>query len=213
VDYSAAPRVQQTITISPASQHITFTAPAPGTVGGSATLPAKGGASKKPVVFSVDPATKAGTCTVTGTNGATVQYLRAGSCVIDANQAGTSSNSGPGTYSAAPQVKRTITVGKAASLTSLTLSAAQVAYGNEQAEKFSVTVTFTGSAPAPTGSVTIKEAGLKLCTIKLSSGSGSCRLTATKLPAGTYHVVAAYGGSNNFLSSTSTAQTLTITST
>ena len=212
-NYSAAPQVQRAITISPASQHITFTAPAHGTVGDSASLSAKGGASKNPVVFSVDATTKAGTCAVTGTNGATLQYLRAGSCVIDANQAGTSSNSGPGTYNAAPVVKRTITVGKAASVASLTLSAAQVTYGSEQAEKFSAIVTFTGSAPAPTGSVTIKEAGLKLCTIKLSSGSGSCRLTATKLPAGTYHVLAAYGGSNNFLSSMSPTQTLTITST
>ena len=37
-------------------------------------------------------------------SGATVSYTAAGQCVIDANQAGTS------TYAAAPQVQQTITV-------------------------------------------------------------------------------------------------------
>src|SRR5262249_27852000 len=159
-DYSAAPQVQRTIMISPASQHITFITPAPGTVGGSATLSAKGGASGEPVVFTVDPATKAGTCAVTGTSGATVNYTGAGSCIIDADQAGnTSQSDGPGTYNAAPQVKRTVKVSKAATQTALTLSAAKVTYGQEQAEPFSVTVTFTDAAPAPPGALTLDEHG------------------------------------------------------
>jgi len=44
---------------------------------------------------------------VSGTNGTTVSYLAAGSCVIDANQAGDAS------YSAAPQVTQTIAVDQA----------------------------------------------------------------------------------------------------
>jgi hypothetical protein len=43
-------------------------------------------------------------CTVSGTNGATVSYTGAGSCVIDANQAGNAN------YTAAPTVTATITV-------------------------------------------------------------------------------------------------------
>jgi len=46
----------------------------------------------------------AGVCSVSGANGTTVSYLAAGSCVIDANQAGNAN------YQAAPQVPRTITV-------------------------------------------------------------------------------------------------------
>jgi eukaryotic-like serine/threonine-protein kinase len=83
------------------TQSISFTAPAPATTGGSATLSATGGRSGLPVVFSVDPASGPGVCTVSGR---TVTYTAAGSCVIDANQAGNA------TYAAAPQVQQTITV-------------------------------------------------------------------------------------------------------
>ena len=86
------------------SQTITFPSPGPGTVGQTATLTATGGASGNPVVFSVDPSSGAGVCSLSGTNGSSVTYLAAGTCVIDANQAG-----GNG-YAAAPQVQQTITV-------------------------------------------------------------------------------------------------------
>jgi len=86
------------------SQTITFPSPGPGTVGQTATLTATGGASGNPVMFSVDPSSGAGVCSVSGTNGSTVTYLAAGTCVIDANQAG-----GNG-YAAAAQVQQTVTV-------------------------------------------------------------------------------------------------------
>jgi hypothetical protein len=82
-------------------QTITFTAPSGGTVGGSATLGATGGGSGNPVAFSVDPTSGAGVCSLTGT---TVRYLLAGTCVLDANQAGTA------VYFAAPQVTQSIAV-------------------------------------------------------------------------------------------------------
>jgi hypothetical protein len=103
--YAAAPQVKQTITVTSGhklSQSISFTAPASGTAGRSATLSATGGGSGNPVVFSADPGS-AKVCNVSGT---TVTYTAAGSCVIDANQAGTA------TYAAAPQVQQTITVNK-----------------------------------------------------------------------------------------------------
>ena len=102
--YTAAPQVTATITVGQASQSISFIAPATGTVGGLATLTATGGGSGNPVVFSVDPSSGSGVCTVSGTDGATVSYTAAGSCLIDANQAGNAS------YTAAPQVTATITV-------------------------------------------------------------------------------------------------------
>jgi hypothetical protein len=97
--YAAAPQVQQTITVNPVPQSISFTAPAPGTVRGSAQLSATGGGSGNPVVFSAGSAV----CTVSGT---TVTYTAAGRCVIDANQAGDAR------YADAPQVQRTVTVSK-----------------------------------------------------------------------------------------------------
>ena len=91
-------------TTAPAAQTITFPSPGPGVVGQSATLAATGGASGNPVVFSVDASSGAGVCSVSGSNGSTVNYLAAGTCVIDANQAG-----GNG-YAAAPEVQQSITV-------------------------------------------------------------------------------------------------------
>ena len=46
--------------------------------------------------------------------------------------------------------------------------------------------------------------------IKLSSGKGSCTLSAKRLKAGTYHLVATYGGSKSYQGSISAKETLTI---
>ena len=97
--YADAPQVQRMITVSGIPQSISLTAPARGTVRGSGHVSATGGGSGNPVVLSVSP----GVCTVSGT---TVTYRAVGSCVIDANQAGN------GKYADAPQVQRTIAVGK-----------------------------------------------------------------------------------------------------
>ncbi|HEV2258821.1 MAG TPA: hypothetical protein VGS06_37365, partial [Streptosporangiaceae bacterium] len=113
--YSAAQQVRQTITITPncsqtcdgvssggpqQSQSISFTAPGSGYVGDSVTLSATA-SSGLPVVFSVDPASGPGVCSVSG---GTVTYAAPGSCVIDADQAGDAA------YAAAQQVQQTISV-------------------------------------------------------------------------------------------------------
>ena len=85
-------------------QSIDFTPPALGIAGQSATLSATGGASGNPVVFSVDPSSGAGVCSVSGVDGASLSYNQAGTCVVDANQAGNAS------YAAAPTVTGAITV-------------------------------------------------------------------------------------------------------
>ena len=100
--YLAAPQDQQTVTVaSLITQTITFAGPGPGVAGQNATLTAAGGSSGNPVGFSVDASSGAGVCSVSGT---TVNYLAAGTCVIDANQAG------GGKYQDAPQVSQTVTV-------------------------------------------------------------------------------------------------------
>ena len=86
-----------TVTVGQAAQAISFTAPATGVIGKTATLTATGGSSGNPVTFTVDPASGTGVCSLSGN---TVSYTAAGSCVIDANQAGTAN------YSPAPQVAR-----------------------------------------------------------------------------------------------------------
>jgi hypothetical protein len=102
--YQPAPQAQQIITVNAIAQSISFTAPAAGSVDGSALLSATGGGSGNPVVFSVDSSSGTGVCSVSGPNGTTVSYTAAGRCVIDANQAGNAR------YQPAPQAQQTITV-------------------------------------------------------------------------------------------------------
>ena len=103
-NYDATSSPQTTVTLALASQAISFSAPASGTVGTGATLSATGGASGNPVVFSIDATSGTGVCVVSGTDGTTVSYTTVGSCVIDANQAGSAS------YLSAPMVTRAIVV-------------------------------------------------------------------------------------------------------
>jgi hypothetical protein len=103
----------------------------------------------------------------------------------------------------------TVTV-KSASKTVLTLSATKVPYGDEQVEKLSVTVSPEFAGPTPTGKVTIGESKTTLCVITLSSGKGSCSLSAKEIKtAGTHHLVATYGGSLKVAGSF-TMETLTV---
>jgi hypothetical protein len=101
--YSAAPQVQRTVVVSPASQTINFTQPtSPVTYssGLQIALSATGGASGNPVVFTVDASS-----TATGSiSGSTLTVTSTGNLVIDANQAGNA------TYSAASQVQKTVVV-------------------------------------------------------------------------------------------------------
>jgi len=104
VDTDVAANAVDSDTVIAILQAITFTPPTLGVAGQSATLSATGGGSGNPVVFSVDPASGSGVCSVTGTDGTTLDYAQAGTCVIDANQAGNAS------YAAAPTLMASITV-------------------------------------------------------------------------------------------------------
>ena len=100
----------QTVTLSGTGlsnpQAINFTQPAtPVTYAPGLIIPltATGGASGNAVVFSIDASS-----TASGSiSGSTLNVTSVGSFVIDANQAGNS------TYSAAPQVQRTVVVNQA----------------------------------------------------------------------------------------------------
>jgi hypothetical protein len=186
------------LTVGKASQSITFTSTAPSnaTVGATYTVTATGGASGNAVTFRTTSA-----CTVSG---AKVSFIGVGKCVIDANQAGDAD------YLTAAQATQSFRVAKATSKTTLELSATKVPYGHEQVEHLSVTVSPQHSGSAPIGQVTISESGTRLCTITLASGKGTCTLSSKELKAGTYRLVATYGGSTNFKGSTSAKETFTV---
>jgi len=102
-DFAAAPQAQQTINIATAAQTISFTAPSRGTVHGSAVL-TPSASSGLAVALSLDRSTTNDACTL---DGDTVIYQHAGSCVLDANQAGNAA------FAAAPQVQRTTNIANA----------------------------------------------------------------------------------------------------
>ena len=182
-----------TITVGAGSQSISFTAPATGTVGGSATLTATGGGSGNPVIFSVDASSGAGVCTVSGTNGATVTYAGAGSCVIDANQAGNAN------YLAAPQVQQTITVGKASQSISFTAPAT----GTVGA---SATLTATGGGSGnPVVFSVDASSGAGVCTVSGTNGS-----TVSYTAAGSCVIDASQAGNANYLAAPQLTQTITV---
>jgi hypothetical protein len=83
------------------SQSISFTSqPASTAVGATYVVTAKGGGSGKPVIFTIDKQDLSA-CSIAGS---TVTFNQPGSCVIDANQAGT------GKYAPALQAQQMITV-------------------------------------------------------------------------------------------------------
>jgi hypothetical protein len=106
---------------------------------------------------------------------------------------------------------RTLSVAKASSKTTLSLSAVKVTYGSERSEKISVKVAprYTGT---PGGTVTVKANGATLAVIRLKSGIGSYTLSPKRLAAGAYSLAATYSGSAEFGHSASGKRSLTVAS-
>ncbi len=135
-NYSAAAQVQRTVVVNNLlAQAINFTQPTtPVTYASGLSIPlvATGGASGNAVVFSID-----GTSTGAGSiSGSTLTVTGVGSFVIDANQAGNS------TYSAAPQVQRTVAVTQAAQVISFTQPTTPITYSSG----LQITLSATGGA-------------------------------------------------------------------
>jgi hypothetical protein len=152
------------------AQSITFAVPASAATGGSAALSATGGGSGNPVVFTVDPVSGPGACTVSGS---TVTYAAIGTCVIDANQAGN------GHYAGAPQVQRTITVNGLAQ--SISLSAPAVGYVRDSGH-VSATGGGSGNPVVLTGGGACTLSG----TTVTYTAPGSCVIVANQAGNGRY---------------------------
>lgn len=93
------------ISVAKGAQSIQFSSTPPlfGKPGGTYPVSATGGGSGNPVTFTVDAASTAGACTISGS---VVSFTGAGTCVVDANQAGDAD------YLAAVQVQQAVTVTK-----------------------------------------------------------------------------------------------------
>ena len=189
--YVAAETATQGFAIAGIAQAITFTSSAPthAVVGGSYGVTATGGTSGEPVSFSVD-ASSDGACSISG---ATVSFLKLGSCVIDANQVGNAQ------YLAAPAVTQSFAVAKSATVVaatkvSVSLSPVSVTYGRESATVFATTLTAPVGVAVPKGEKVTVQVGSAKCTVVLSAGKGTCRIANSALRVGSYSVSAVYGG-------------------
>lgn len=172
--YAAAPQAEAYISVTAASQTITFTSPGTPTnsvpYGAAAvTLAATGGASGNAVTFTIDSSSTgyvSSTQAAAGTlSGNKLTFAGLGTVVIDANQAASTN----GDYAAATQVQVSFTVGVA----SQTITAAPSMASATWSPTLSVTITASASSGLPV-------------TLTQTSGSAIATLTGNTLtPTGT----------------------------
>jgi hypothetical protein len=112
-------------------------------------------------------------------------------------------------FAASASAAVAVRVARAATKTGLRLSAAEVTYGHEQAEKLTVAVT-PRYAGTPAGTVTVSAGTATVCVIALRSRAGRCALSAEELGPGTYALVARYAGGADFTGSASGGKNLTV---
>jgi hypothetical protein len=171
--------------------------------------PLTGGTPTGTVTVSASGST---VCAITLSGGHGSCTLRAGQLpkgnyLLTANYGG--NDSYLGSFDNSNKMFKVLPAGSATS-TGLTLSAARLKAGHEQAERLSVHVA-PKAGGTPGGKVTVKAGSVTLCVISLAKAKGTCRLASKKLKPGTYHLTASYPGSIRFAASTSPKKTLTVT--
>jgi hypothetical protein len=207
VSYLAASRAQQSFPVTLVPQAVSFssTPPAAAVVGDPAYTIAASASSGLPVSFSLS-AGSAGICTLTGSS---VSFVGAGTCTIDADQAGNS------TYQAATQVAQSLTVvapsasPQSISFTSTPPAAATVggaAYSVSAAASSGLSVTFavdaTSSSVCSITGTTVSFTATGTCTIDADQSGSSSYLAAPQARQSF-----AVGLSSQAISFTSTAPT------
>ena len=175
------------------AEHVSVTVTSPGGTPGG-TVVVKSGTS---TVCTMTLGSGRGSCSLSAT------VLAAGTRPLTAFYTGSAN------FTPSASAARTLAVSKAGTRTALSLSAASVTFGQEQAEHMSVTVSpqYSGT---PGGTVTVKSGTSTICTITLGSGRGQCSLTARQLATGTYTLIAVYNSNSNFAGSASSRKTLTV---
>ncbi|HEY6446410.1 MAG TPA: Ig-like domain repeat protein [Acidobacteriaceae bacterium] len=165
----------------------------------TATITGNGGVPTGKVTF-MDGTASLGTATLNAAGVATftTSALPVGAQSITADYAG-DANDAPGTSSAI-----TINVGAFASVTELAASATNI--GSSQTLSLLATVS-SASATPPTGTLTFVSGSNTLGTATLANGSATLNV---KLNAGSYTIVAKYGGDANNQPSTSNSVSVTV---
>jgi hypothetical protein len=179
--YLAAPQVQQSFVISPppaSPQTITFTSTAPsGAVVGGTYAASATASSGLPVSFSAAPSS-AGVCTVSGS---TVSFVGAGTCTVDANQAGNAS------YQPAPQAQQAFSISTPPPGSQTITFTSSAPSGAHVGDTYAVSATASSGLP-----VSFSAAGSSagICTVSGSTvtlvGAGTCTVNANQAGNGSY---------------------------
>jgi hypothetical protein len=170
-------------------QSVTFTA----TVNGS------GGTPTGSVTFK-DGATTLGSGTLSGG-----QATFSTSSLIVGGHSITAVYGGDANYSGSTSAALTQTVTANSTATGIASAVDPSVFG----QSVTLTATVTGAGGTPTGSVTFKDGATTLGTVALN-GTGQAAFPTAALTAGGHSITAAYGGDNNFGSSTSPVLTQTV---
>lgn len=192
--YSAAPQATQAFAVAKAAQAISFTStpPVAAVVGGSGYHPsATGGATGNPVVLTVDATTLAN-CSLSG---GTVTYLKAGTCTIDADQAGDAN------HLPAPTVQQSFAISPAAQAVTITSTPPTDA---KVGDTYALTATGGGSG----NPVVLATTSPSVCTVS-PTGPGAATVTFTA--QGTCTLTADQAGNDDYLAATQVAQSVTVT--
>ena len=167
--YAPAVQIQQTFSVAPQSQSITFSSSPPSDpiVGGTSySVSATGGGSGDPVAFS---SATTGVCTVSGS---LVSFVGVGTCTVDANQAGDAD------YSAAPQVQQSFTVGQGDQ--SITFTSTPPNNAEVRGPVYEVTATGGGSS----NPIVFSTPSASACVVSDSTASfpasGTCTIYANQ---------------------------------
>ncbi len=184
-NYTAAPQVTQNITISTASQTITFGAQT-GKIFGASPFPLSPAATASSGLAVTYTSTTTSVCTISGS---TVTIVTAGTCTIAANQAGNAN------YGAAPQVTQNIAIAKASQTITFGAQVGQVIGTGA----FELNPVATASSGLP---VAYSSTTLTVCTI-----SGT---TITMVAIGTCTIAANQAGNANFNAANQVTQAINI---
>ena len=179
--YAAAPQVQQTITLLYPQVLAWNFSPPTGVVVGSEPYAAtvQYQVSSSPVIDSIDPATTNGACTLS--NGAEVNFVHAGTCVVDANEAAAPN------YAAANQIQQTIQVGQLAQSVHFTSGAPTGAAAGGATYTPAATGTASGNPVAITVDGSTTNAACAISAGKVSFAHvGTCVLDANQSSSNDY---------------------------
>ena len=185
--YAAAATAQQTVTVSKDAQTITFTSTAPSSPKVGDTYLVTATASSQLLVAIAIDASSASICSISSGN---VTFLQAGTCVVDANQAGDAS------FLAAPQSQQSLTISKVPQTITFTSTPPKSA---KIGGTYAVTATSTSHLVV---AITIDTSSTSICSI--SSG----KVTFHK--AGTCVVDANQAGNSTYLAAPQVRQSFTV---